>query len=79
MKSVSVREARKRLSTLLTAAERGEVVAITRRGKEVARIVPAEKDAPARFPDLTDFRKSITLRGEPASRTVINMRREERH
>jgi hypothetical protein len=30
------------------------------------------------LPDLTEFRKSIKLKGKPLSETVIEMRREER-
>lgn len=78
MKAINLKEARRRLSDLVNAAERGESTVITRRGREVARIVPLE-DRPRRgLPDLTEFRKSIQLKGKPMSETVIEMRREER-
>jgi len=78
MGPVSMKEARKHLGDLVRAAERGESVVITRRGKEVARLVPAEQERPKGFPDLTEFRKSIKLKGKSLSETVIEMRREER-
>lgn len=79
MNAISLKEARKRLGDLVKAAEQGETVIITRRGKNVARLVPERPEKPlTRFPDLTEFRKSIKLKGKPMSQTVIEMRREER-
>jgi len=74
---VNVREARRRLAALLDSVETGNEVTITRRGRQVARLVPAEKP-PKQFPDLSEFRKSITMRGESAHETLMRMRREER-
>ena len=78
MGPVNLKEARRRLGDLVRAAERGESVAITRRGKTVARLVPAVEGSGRGLPDLADFRRSIRLKGEPMSRTVIAERREER-
>lgn len=78
MGPVNVKEARRRLSALLDAAEQGETIPITRRGKSVAQIAPAKRRSPRRFPDLTEFRRSIRLKGKPMSETVIEMRRAER-
>jgi len=39
-------EAKNRLGALLDAAERGEVITITRHGRPVARLVPAADPAP---------------------------------
>ena len=79
MATVSISEVRKRLSELVRAAERGESVSITRRGKEVARIVPPEQRPRKPLPDLTEFRKSIKIKGRSLSEELIAMRREERH
>ena len=56
MREVRACEARARLAELLRAVEYGETVAITRRGKPVAHLVPApdrerdrRKEAVARF------------------------------
>jgi prevent-host-death family protein len=79
MDTVNMKHARERLSELVRAAERGESVTITRRGKEVARLVPVEKEPLRTLPDLSEFRASIKIKGKPLSRTVIDMRAEERY
>jgi len=79
MAPVSLKDARKRFSDLVRAAERGQTTVITRHGKTVARLMPPEtRPAGKKMPDLTEFRKSIKLKGKPMSETVIEMRREER-
>ena len=78
MGPVNLKEARRRLGDLVRAAEQGESTVITRHGKTVARIMPAARKRRRGFPDLTEFRRSITLRGKPMSETVAEMRREER-
>ena len=79
MGPISLKEARKHLGDLVRAAEHGESVTITRRGKAVARIAPIEKKPRKRFPDLTEFRRSIKMRGRPMSQVVKEMRREARY
>jgi prevent-host-death family protein len=79
MATVSISEARKCLSELVRAAERGESISITRRGKEVARIVPSEPKRPRPLPGLTEFRKSIKIKGKPLSQVVSEMRDEARY
>ena len=44
MKTVGSHEARKHLPRLLDQVERGESVTITRRGRPVARLVPADAE-----------------------------------
>lgn len=78
MHTVTAREARKILSDLLNEAEHGAVVSITRRGREVARLVPPESVENTGFPDMTEFRNSIKVKGIPTSQVVIKMRDEER-
>ena len=51
MIEVGARDARTRFAALLDRAARGEEVSITRRGRPVARIVPADPPAPARTDD----------------------------
>lgn len=48
MTTVGVHEAKTRLSELLRSVETGEEVVVTRGGRAVARIVPAEGSRPAR-------------------------------
>lgn len=79
MTSISLKEARKRLGKLVKAAEHGETVMLTRRGRNVARIVSAALEKPARLPDLSEFRASIAVKGKGLSRTVVDLRSEERY
>jgi prevent-host-death family protein len=46
VKHVSLADAKARLCELVTNAEEGETIEITRRGKVVARLVPAETARP---------------------------------
>jgi prevent-host-death family protein len=78
MEEVNVKEARKRISELLDKAQRGEEVLIMRRGKKVARLSPVV-EGEKKLPDLTDFRASISVEGQPMSQIVIDGRNEERY
>ena len=77
MKSVSVRDARARMAALLNRVAAGEEIVILRRGKEVARLVPPGRRR-GHLPDLTAFRASLHVKGEPISETIIAGRREDR-
>jgi prevent-host-death family protein len=48
MKSISLRDAKARLSTLVQAAERGEETLVTKHGKPAAKIVPVEASEQAK-------------------------------
>ncbi len=74
---ISAKEARARLSDLLNRVEKGEEVFLIRRGKKVARLVPAEK-VHKTLPSLKEFRASIRTKGQPLSMVVANNRKEER-
>jgi prevent-host-death family protein len=78
MAQVTIREARINLKALIDRAEAGEEIVILRRGRQVARLMPPERQS-NRFPDLEPFRASIAVRGEPLSETVIRERRESRY
>lgn len=45
MKTVGIFEAKNRLSELVSEAERGDSILLTRNGRPVAQIVPASADA----------------------------------
>lgn len=79
MREVNIKELRYQLAQIITQVEAGEEVAITRRGKVVARLLPPPPPAPKQFPDLTEFRASIKLRGEGLSETISQERREARY
>ncbi len=64
MKEITAVEAKVKFGSLLDAVERGEEVVVTRNGKRIARIVPAEPDIAARkaaAEKLKDFGKGRTL------------------
>lgn len=80
MGPVQLKEARRSLSAMIRAAEQGESVPITRRGKIVARLVPAEdKHSRKKAPDLAEFRASLKVKGKPLSQVVIEGRRKARY
>ena len=74
---ISAKEARARLSDLLKRAEKGEEVLLFRRGKKVARLVPA-KTAQKTLPSLREFRASFRIKGRPLSIAVVKDREKER-
>lgn len=78
MHTVTSKKARNTLSNLLNEVEHGNIISITRHGKEVARLIPPEKADRISFPDLSEFRKSIQIKGKPTSQIVSKMRNEER-
>ncbi|WP_185957114.1 type II toxin-antitoxin system Phd/YefM family antitoxin [Gracilimonas mengyeensis] len=85
MKKVPVNQVREQLAKYLTEAEQGEEVIITRHNKPVAKLVNYEepeknqKKGKNKFPDMTEFRKKIKVKGKPMSEFVVDMRREERY
>jgi prevent-host-death family protein len=79
MDSINLKEARRRLGDLVRAAEDGETVVITRRGRRVARLVPIERERHGRLPDLTAFRASVKVKGKPLSKVVTESRRKARY
>ncbi|MFO8013094.1 MAG: type II toxin-antitoxin system prevent-host-death family antitoxin [Phycisphaerae bacterium] len=78
METVNLKEARRRLSDLVKAAERGQSTVITRRGKEVARLGPVGAKAARGLPDLSEFRASVKVKGKSLTDELLAMRREER-
>jgi prevent-host-death family protein len=75
---VSVKDARRQFRALLNRVTAGEEVVIQRRGKDVARIVPPTRPS-RRLPDLSGFRASLRVRGEPLSAVVARARKGERY
>jgi len=74
---ISAKEARVRWSDLLKRAEKGEEVLLFRRGKKVARLVPAKK-LQKTLQSLKEFRASIRIKGQPLSMAVVKDREEGR-
>ncbi len=56
MKTLGVRELRERIDEILRLVEEeGETIEVTKRGKVVARLVPASETKPSVQQDLTPF------------------------
>ncbi len=79
MDTVSVKEARSQISKLINAAQRGSAVAITRRGKPVAQLLPRPATERKPLPDLSAFRAAIKIRGKRLGRTVVGQRQKNRY
>jgi len=78
MRSVSIRDVRSHLADLLAEVGSGQTVTITRRGREVARLVPTDRAALA-LPSRADQRRAMLKNGAKSRRsTVVRMRDEER-
>ena len=77
MLEVNVKEARSNLSKLLDKVERGEEIIITRYGQKVARLISLERNNC--LPSMKDFRASLRVAGPPLSKTVSDLRDEERY
>jgi len=79
MESVNIRQARRRLSEIVAAAERGESITITRRGKPAAQIAPIRRAHHKGLPDLAEFRATLNVTGKPLSKVVIDNRKGARY
>jgi antitoxin (DNA-binding transcriptional repressor) of toxin-antitoxin stability system len=80
MATVSVAEAKQKLTSLISAAEAGETVTITRHGKPVAEIRAAGA-SPARAPSSIDWVRQqlghIPADGMDGATSIRQMRDEE--
>ncbi len=80
MESVTLAEAKAHLSELVWRAAAGEAIEITRRGKTVARLVPAEV---ARKPGDAEALRAVSdtmpPQAEPAGALIRRMRDEDRY
>jgi prevent-host-death family protein len=75
MDSYSIADAKARLSELVDKVEAGETIEITRRGKIVARVVPAER-TPGKIDieALRRLRESLPWQEQSAAELVRDMR-----
>ncbi len=80
MNSVSLAEAKAQFSTLVDRVEAGETIAITRRGKKVARLAPAERKlTPIDIERLRAVTETMPLQAEGAGEFVPRMRDDDRY
>jgi prevent-host-death family protein len=76
MVTVSLADAKARLSELIDQVETGEQIVITRHGRAVAQLSPTV--APKKpIPSLAKFRASMPRLDPPLSETLRQMRDEE--
>jgi prevent-host-death family protein len=80
MQTISLAEAKARLSELVDRASRGESISITRRGKPVATLTPAETPRkPIDLEALRELRKESPFQKESAGDFMRRMRDNERY
>lgn len=79
MVKVPVRELQREIRAILDRVERGESVEITRRGRAIARLVPAARAQAEPWPDLTARARGVVGRrriSPPPSQQVAEDRGE---
>ena len=80
MKSVSLADAKAHLSALVTLAEAGEAVEITRRGVPVAQIVAVKRvSKPIDVAALRALTEGMTFQTEDAGTFMRRVRDEDRY
>jgi prevent-host-death family protein len=79
MIQVNSREARRKLAELLSAAEAGQTVEVTRHGRAVARIVPPSVGKRPPLPDLAKFRASLGRPRRSSKATIETLRKQDRY
>jgi prevent-host-death family protein len=80
MKTASVREVQHNLAAVLDMVSGGQEIAVTKRGRVIARIVPARRSAgPVEWPDSAARMKRLgkgVRRGAAPSRIIRDLRGE---
>jgi len=77
MKTASVRQVQHNLAAVLDLVSRGQEIAVTKRGRIVARIVPArEARESLAWPDSATRMKRLGARGKPASAIIAEARKD---
>ncbi len=74
MKTVTVDEVQKNFSHILKRIKAGEEIAVTRRGKPIAKITALGPKKEIDWPDF--YNEAIELKGKPASEIVIEGRED---
>jgi prevent-host-death family protein len=80
MDTVNLADAKARLSELVTRAEAGEDICITRRGKPVVRLTRVERPKkPIDFEAIRQLRESMPKQEESAEEFIRRMRDDARY
>jgi prevent-host-death family protein len=74
MKTATVGEIQKNFSRILKRIKAGEEIAVTRRGKPVAKIIALGPKEEIDWPDF--YNEAIELKGKPVSEIVIEGRKD---
>ena len=69
MKEIGIKQARQTLPELIDQIEAGEEIVLTRRGKVVARLIPAPRETKT-LPPLKEFRQRVAQLGTPAAKLL---------
>jgi prevent-host-death family protein len=77
MKQIQASDAKARLSELLDEVERGETIAITRHGKQVARLVPEDTAREREIRQAMADIEAIRKQNKPVTREEILAWRDE--
>jgi len=78
MSTYTLSEAKVQLSRLISLAEAGEEITITKRGRAVVKLVPS--DPPRQpMPSLAEHRARITPQTEPAGEFIRKLRESDRY
>lgn len=73
---VSVKELRSNLADLLSRAEEGEEITVTRNGKAIVKLVSSKAERGLELEDLAAFRKTLGIRSK--HNPVLTLRKGER-
>jgi prevent-host-death family protein len=82
MKSISLADAKARLSEIVDRVEAGESIEITRRGKPAARLVPPERKRewkPVDLAMLAELQSIMPVQEESAGDFIRRMRDDARY
>jgi hypothetical protein len=72
-------DVRKNVDVLLDQLEVGREITVLREGDTIIIQQTAQPSSKGPLPDLSQFRHSLTVSGEPASQTVTNLRKDYRY
>ena len=73
MMTVSFTEFRKNASAIFSSVENGETVHVLRHGKEIAEIIPINKEAKSQ-PSWKRKRIKLTVKGKEISKMIVEER-----
>jgi len=73
MLTVNFTEFRKNASSIFSSVEKGEIVHVLRHGKEIAEIIPIDKERKGQ-PSWKKKRMKLTVQGEDLSKIIIDER-----